>query len=91
VSRIQHSVRVVVIGSGRAGCTAALCAAGADRKPLVFGSSVFFGGSLATAEVENLPGFPQGIQGPRSMDDMPAQAERFGAARTARPRARPTP
>jgi thioredoxin reductase (NADPH) len=91
MSRIQHSVRVVVIGSGRAGCAAALCVARADLKPLVFGSSVFFGGSLATTEVENFPGFPQGIQGSQSMDDMPAQAERFDAARMARPRARPTP
>ena len=70
---------IIIIGSGPAGFTAAIYAARAQLKPLLIASSVEIGGELMnTTEVENFPGFPEGIMGPVVMTKLQEQAERFG-------------
>ncbi len=75
----METTKCLIIGSGPAGYTAAIYASRADLKPIVYQGMEPGGQLTTTTEIDNFPGYPEGVEGPKMMEDMQKQAERFGA------------
>jgi thioredoxin reductase (NADPH) len=78
MSEMEHR-RIVIVGSGPAGYTAAIYAGRAELSPQVIAGLQFGGQLMLTTDVENFPGFPEGVTGPELMELLQKQAERFGS------------